>query len=62
MAARQAARRCRPRQAEKDAGAQVEGRERKGKDGGEEEEEEELELKEVEASEGELVKIADSSL
>jgi hypothetical protein len=38
------------------------GRERKGKDGGEEEEEEELELKDVEASEGDLVKIADSSL
>ena len=59
-AARQAARRCRLRQAEKDAGAQAEKGNGKEKTG--EEEEEELELEDVEASEGDLIEVADPAL
>ena len=60
-AARQAARRSRLRQAEKDGGARAEGG--KGKEKMEEnEDEEELELEDVEASEGDLVEVTDPSL
>jgi hypothetical protein len=60
-AARQAARRSRLRQAEKDGGARAEGGKGKEKMEGNEDEEE-LELEDVEASEGDLVEVTDPSL